>query len=68
MPPKNREIEVALRLRGFAFKEQVGSHRHFEHPVSGIKVTIVGEPGDEMRKGTLRQLLKIAGIPRRPNW
>jgi predicted RNA binding protein YcfA (HicA-like mRNA interferase family) len=68
VPPKNREIEVALRLHGFVFKVQVGSHKHFEHPVLGIKVTIVGDPGDEMRTGTLHRLLKIAGIPRRPSW
>jgi len=68
MPPKNREVEAVLRDYGYAFKDQVGSHRHFEHSVTGLKVTIVGAPGDEMRRGTLRALLKYARIPRKRGW
>jgi predicted RNA binding protein YcfA (HicA-like mRNA interferase family) len=68
MPPKNRDVERALREEGYLFKDQVGSHRHFEHAVTGLKVTIVGEPGDEMRRGTLHALLKYAGIKRKQGW
>jgi len=68
MPPKNRDVEAVLPECGYVFKDQVGSHRHFEHGVTGLKVTIVGAPGDEMKRGTLRALLKYAGIPRKRGW
>lgn len=65
MPPKNRVVERLLREHGFVLKAQVGSHRHYENATTGIKVTIVGEPGDEMAKGTLYQLLKVSGVPKK---
>lgn len=68
MPPKNREVEKLLREYGYALKAQVGSHRHYEHPITGVKVTVVGELGDEMPKGTLYRLLKTAGVPKKVGW
>jgi predicted RNA binding protein YcfA (HicA-like mRNA interferase family) len=68
VPPKNREVERALREYGYVLKNQWGSHRHYEHPGIGTKITIVGEPGDEMSKGTLYSLLKRAGIPKKRGW
>lgn len=68
VPPKNREVEKLLLEYGYVFKGQRGSHRQYEHPRTGVKVTVAGEPGDEMPRGTLRGVLKMAGIPKQVGW
>jgi predicted RNA binding protein YcfA (HicA-like mRNA interferase family) len=68
VPPKNRDVERLLQTYGFVLKDQRGSHKHYEHPSKGTKVTIVGAAGDEMKKGTLYKVLKTAGIRRPRGW
>ena len=57
-----REIARKLKTLGFAFDRQAaGSHEIWFHASSNRYTTIPNHPGD-MPEGTLRAILKQAGI------
>jgi len=57
-----REIARRLRILGFAFYRQAaGSHEIWFNPNSNRYTTIPNHPGD-MPEGTLRAILRQAGI------
>ena len=57
-----REIVKRLKELGFQFDRQArGSHEIWFNPSSGRYTTIPNHPGD-MPQGTLRAILKQAGI------
>ncbi len=57
-----REIVQRLKQSGFEFHRQaVGSHEIWYNPVTGRYTTIPNHPGD-MPEGTLRAILKQAGV------
>ncbi len=57
-----REITRKLKTLGFAFDRQAaGSHEIWFHAISNRYTTIPNHPGD-MPEGTLRAILKQAGI------
>ena len=57
-----REITRKLKTLGFAFDRQAaGSHEIWFHASSNRYTTIPNHPGD-MPEGTLRAILKQAGI------
>lgn len=57
-----REITRKLKVLGFAFDRQAaGSHEIWFHANSNRYTTIPNHPGD-MPEGTLRAILKQAGI------
>ncbi len=59
---KYREIVKRLRLFGFEFDRQAaGSHEIWHNPTTHRYTTIPNHPGD-MPEGTLRAILKQAGI------
>jgi len=59
---KYREIVRRLKLFGFEFDRQAaGSHEIWHNPNSNRSTTIPNHPGD-MPEGTLRAILKQAGI------
>ena len=59
---KYREAARRLRQCGFAFDRQgPGSHEVWRHAVSGRKVTVPHHARD-MAEGTLRAILREAGI------
>lgn len=58
---KVRELERILRDDGWYVVKQVGSHRHYKHPVKSGKVTIPIHSGD-LDKGTAKSILKQAGL------
>ena len=62
---KVREVTKVIEKDGRRFKNQEGSHRHYVHPVKTGKVTIVGEPGDDIAEGTLRSMLRQAKLTKR---
>jgi len=37
-------------------------HRHYKHPSKPNAVTIPCHPGDQLPKGTLKSILKAAGL------
>ena len=57
-----REIVRKLRVRGFVFDRQaVGSHEIWYNPETHRYTTAPNHPGD-LPEGTLRAILKQAGI------
>ena len=59
---KYREIIQRLKLFGFEFHRQAaGSHEIWHNPLSKYYTTIPNHPG-EMAEGTLRAILRQAGI------
>ena len=57
-----REIVGRLRRFGFEFKRQAaGSHEIWFNPTTGKFTTIPNHPGD-MPEGTLRAILRQAGV------
>jgi predicted RNA binding protein YcfA (HicA-like mRNA interferase family) len=57
-----REIIKRLKRFGFTFDRQAaGSHEIWYNPSSGRYTTVPNHPGD-MLEGTLRAILKQAGI------
>jgi predicted RNA binding protein YcfA (HicA-like mRNA interferase family) len=39
-----------------------GSHRQFKHHLKPGRVTVAGEPSDDLAPGTLNSILKQAGL------
>ena len=50
-----------LEEDGWYFVEACGDHHHFKHPVKLGKVTVT-HPKKDLPKGTLHQILKMAGL------
>jgi predicted RNA binding protein YcfA (HicA-like mRNA interferase family) len=59
---KFREFTRKMRDDGWQLKEQEGSHQQWIHPVKPGKVTVAGHPNDEIPVGTLKAMLKQAGL------
>lgn len=59
---KVREVVRMLRRDGWVLVRIRGSHHQYKHPVKKGLVTIPGRPGDELAFGTLRSILKQAGL------
>lgn len=56
-----REAEKLLLNDGWYFVKQVGSHKHYKHPIKPGKVTIPFHAGD-IDKGTFNSIIKQAGL------
>jgi predicted RNA binding protein YcfA (HicA-like mRNA interferase family) len=57
-----RDIVQRLKRRGFQFSRQAGgSHEIWVNPATGLYTTVPNHPGD-MPEGTLRPILRQAGI------
>ena len=59
---KVRDLIKEIEKDGWEYVYTTGSHRHFKHPSKPGKVTISGHPSDEVPPGTLRSVLKQAGL------
>jgi predicted RNA binding protein YcfA (HicA-like mRNA interferase family) len=59
-----REIIKKIKEDGWYIVTQKGSHIQFKHPVKPGRVTIAGNPGDDIAPGTLNSVLKQAGLKR----
>ena len=65
MPPLSMKVREVIRLLerdGWRHVRTTGSHRQFQHDVKRGTVTISGNPGTDMPLGTLRSILKRAGL------
>ncbi len=59
---KYRQIVKRLKALGFVFDRQAaGSHEIWHNELTGLYTTVPNHPGD-MPEGTLRAILKQAGI------
>jgi predicted RNA binding protein YcfA (HicA-like mRNA interferase family) len=59
---KVREVIRLLEDDGWLMVRQEGSHRQFKHPTKSGRVTVSGNLGDDMPKGTLASVKRQAGL------
>jgi predicted RNA binding protein YcfA (HicA-like mRNA interferase family) len=59
---KVRELIKVLEGDGWFLARTRGSHRQFHHPSKRGTVTVSGKPGADIPPGTLRSVLKQAGL------
>jgi len=60
-PAKPQTVQRVLEKLGFQLIRQSGSHAVFRHP-DGRWATVPLHPGKDVAKGTLRKIIKDAGI------
>ncbi len=61
---KVREVIRMLEQDGWQLVETRGSHRQFKHATKPGRVTVSGNLGDDMPKGTLASVKRQAGLKR----
>jgi predicted RNA binding protein YcfA (HicA-like mRNA interferase family) len=61
---KVRDIIKLLENDGWRRKNFEGGHRHFVHPTKPGKTTVSGHPSDEVAPGTLKSIMREAGLNR----
>lgn len=61
---KVREVIRLLEQEGWYLVVTRGSHRQFKHPVKPGRVTVSGNLGDDMPKGTFASVKRQAGLKR----
>jgi predicted RNA binding protein YcfA (HicA-like mRNA interferase family) len=59
---KVREVLAMLRADGWFLVATRSSHRQFKHSMKSGRVTVAGKTGDELSLGTLKSILKQAGL------
>jgi predicted RNA binding protein YcfA (HicA-like mRNA interferase family) len=59
---KVREVVRLLEADGWALVSTEGSHRQFKHPTKPGRVTVSGNLGDDMPKGTFGSVKRQAGL------
>jgi predicted RNA binding protein YcfA (HicA-like mRNA interferase family) len=57
----SKEVERKLKLEGFAFQRQNGSHMVFRHPDGRTAIVPAGRKA--LPTGTLRSIYKQANLP-----
>ena len=64
MPPKVREVLSMLLADGWYQVSQKGSHRQLKHARKPGRVTVAGNPGEDVPSGLLKSILRQAGLKR----
>ncbi|HEX2165153.1 MAG TPA: type II toxin-antitoxin system HicA family toxin [Thermoanaerobaculia bacterium] len=59
---KVREVLRMLESKGWVLVRTRGSHRQLRHPVRRGTVTVAGKPSLDLPPGTLRSILRQAGL------
>jgi len=59
---KVRKVIQLIEADGWYLVATRGSHRQYKHPSKPGRVTIAGHLGDELAPGTLRSILRQAGL------
>lgn len=59
---KVRDLIKLVQSEGWVHVRTSASHRIFKHPAKPRIVTIAGKPGDDVPPGTLKGILKDAGL------
>ena len=59
---KVRDVLRKLREDGWIEVARRGSHRQFRHQAKPGRVTVPGKPSDDLAPGTLKSILKQAGL------
>ena len=63
---KVREVIRLLQEDGWTLVVTRGNHRQFKHPTKPGRVTVSGNLGDDMPKGTFGSVTRQAGLKGRP--
>jgi predicted RNA binding protein YcfA (HicA-like mRNA interferase family) len=63
---KVRDLARLVEADGWRHVRTTGSHRHYKHASKPNVVTIPGHPGDDVPTGTLKSILKAAGLEKKP--
>jgi predicted RNA binding protein YcfA (HicA-like mRNA interferase family) len=61
---KVSQVLRLLHTDGWYLVAVRGSHRQLKHPAKAGRVTVAGKPGDELAPGTLKSILRQAGLRR----
>jgi len=61
------EVIRLLEEDGWALVVVRGSHRQFKHPRKPGRVTVSGNLGDDMPKGTFASVRRQSGLKREPS-
>jgi predicted RNA binding protein YcfA (HicA-like mRNA interferase family) len=59
---KVRDIIKLIKTDGWYLVVTKGSHRQYKHPTKLGRVTIAGNPNDDLAPGTLNSILKQAKL------
>ncbi|MEO8131748.1 MAG: type II toxin-antitoxin system HicA family toxin [Bryobacteraceae bacterium] len=59
---KVRDIIKKIEADGWRLRTTAGSHRQYTHPTKPGRTTIAGHPSTEIPPGTLRNIMKQAGL------
>ena len=59
---KYRDLIRELEADGWRLRNQVGSHQQYKHPIKPGRVTVAGRPNIDVPIGTLKAILKQAGL------
>jgi predicted RNA binding protein YcfA (HicA-like mRNA interferase family) len=59
---KYRDVIKMLEADGWYLADTHGSHRQFKHGRKAGKVTVAGQTGQEVPRGTLNSILKQAQL------
>jgi predicted RNA binding protein YcfA (HicA-like mRNA interferase family) len=62
---KVRDLIRLLESAGWRLRATKGSHRQFRHPHKGMVVTVPGQEGKDVPVGTLRAILRSAGLDKK---
>lgn len=62
MTHKVREAIRLVEQDGWSQVDRRGSHRQYKHPVKQGRVTIPGQPGEDLAPGTWLSILRQAGL------
>jgi predicted RNA binding protein YcfA (HicA-like mRNA interferase family) len=59
---KFRDLIRTIKQDGWYLHNTVGSHQQFKHPEKPGRVTVAGKGGKDVPEGTLKSILKQAGL------
>jgi predicted RNA binding protein YcfA (HicA-like mRNA interferase family) len=62
MNMKVRDIVKLIEADGWFKVSQEGSHSQYKHPSKKGRVTVPGQPGDDLRPGTLKSIYRQAQV------
>ncbi len=62
---KVRDVIKRTETDGWYFKRMRGDHRVYHHPTKPGNVVVAGQPRDDVPTGTLGNIWKQAGLPKR---
>jgi predicted RNA binding protein YcfA (HicA-like mRNA interferase family) len=62
VPTTFRDLIRILERDGWYKVAQKGSHQQFKHATKRGRVTVAGKPGQDIPTGTLRSILRQAGL------